>query len=83
MSARSAGPKTTAYAIPALLAVSSGGPFQRPPSNSGKVLVSRPATVLVNNLPLAVLGDPVTTCNDPTDAPTCTIATGSPNVVVS
>jgi uncharacterized Zn-binding protein involved in type VI secretion len=63
--------------------IPSGGPFQRPPSNSGKVFVSRPATVLVNNLPLAVLGDPVMTCNDPTDAPTCTIATGSPDVLVS
>lgn len=63
--------------------IPNGGPFQRPPSNTGKVLVSRPATVLVNGKALAVLGDPVTTCNDPTDAPTGALTTGSPDVVVS
>jgi uncharacterized Zn-binding protein involved in type VI secretion len=63
--------------------VPNGGPFQRPPSNSGQVLVSRPATVLVNGKPLAVQGDRVRTCNDPADAPTCTVTTGSPDVVVS
>jgi uncharacterized Zn-binding protein involved in type VI secretion len=39
--------------------------------------------VLVNGSPLARLGDPVATCNDPVDAPTSTITGGSPNVIVA
>jgi uncharacterized Zn-binding protein involved in type VI secretion len=60
-----------------------GGPsFARPPSNSGTVQTGS-ASVLVNGKPLARVGDPVATCNDPVDAPTSAITTGSPNVVVA
>ena len=60
-----------------------GGPsFARPPTNMGRV-VAGSAMVLVNNRPLARLGDAVATCNDPVDAPTSTITTGSPNVLVA
>lgn len=48
--------------------VPQGGPFQKPPSNSGTVQAGSP-TVFVNGKPLARNGDPVTTCNDPADAP--------------
>lgn len=53
--------------------IPAGGPFQRPPSNRGTV-VSGSSTVFVNGKSLARHGDPVATCNDPVDAPTCTIA---------
>lgn len=60
-----------------------GGPsFARPPSNTGTVLLGSP-TVLVDGKPLARLGDQVSTCNDPVDAPTSTITAGSPNVLVA
>lgn len=60
-----------------------GGPsFARPPSSSGTVQTGS-VTVLVNDKPLARLGDPVVTCNDPVDAPTSAITTGSANVVVA
>ncbi|MBE2182232.1 MAG: PAAR domain-containing protein [Anaerolineae bacterium] len=49
-----------------------GGPFQKPPSNQGKVLMGS-TTVFINGKPAARVGDQVVTCNDPTDAPTCTI----------
>ena len=56
--------------------------FQKPPTNQGKVVTGSP-TVLVNGKPLARVGDPVMTCNDPVDAPTGSIASGSPNVLVA
>jgi len=60
-----------------------GGPsFAKPPNNSGTVLLGSP-TVLVNGTPLARMGDQVTTCNDPVDAPTSAITGGSPDVVVA
>jgi uncharacterized Zn-binding protein involved in type VI secretion len=55
--------------------------FSKPPTNQGRVIIGSP-TVLVNGKPLARLGDQVMTCNDPVDAPTCTITAGSPNVLV-
>ena len=58
-----------------------GGSFQRPPTGSGTVLAGSP-TVLVNNKPLARVGDQVATCNDPVDAPTSAITAGSANVMV-
>ena len=57
-------------------------PFQRPPTNQGLVLAGSPA-VLVDGRPLARLGDPVATCNDPVDAPTSVISGGSPDVLVA
>jgi uncharacterized Zn-binding protein involved in type VI secretion len=56
--------------------------FQKPPTNQGKVVTGSPM-VLVNGKPLARVGDPVMTCNDPVDAPTCSIASGSQNVLVA
>ena len=56
-------------------------PFSKPPTNQGTVVVGSP-TVLVNGKPLARLGDPVATCNDPVDLPVCTITAGSPDVLV-
>ena len=45
-----------------------GGPFQKPPSNQGKVQTGS-ATVLINKKQAVGLGDPAMTCNDPADAP--------------
>jgi uncharacterized Zn-binding protein involved in type VI secretion len=55
--------------------------FSKPPTNQGRVLVGS-QTVLVNNKPLARVGDQVMTCNDPVDAPVGTITAGSPDVLV-
>lgn len=53
------------------------GPFQRAPSNRGTVQTGNDR-VLVNGKPVACLGDPVVTCNDPADAPNAAvIADGS------
>lgn len=62
--------------------IPSGGPFQRPPTGMGTIMVGSP-TVRVNGRALARQGDPVRTCNDPVDQPTSTITGGSPNVVVA
>jgi uncharacterized Zn-binding protein involved in type VI secretion len=45
-----------------------GGPFQKPPSNRGTIMMGS-ATVLINNKPAARNGDTVMTCNDPVDLP--------------
>jgi uncharacterized Zn-binding protein involved in type VI secretion len=45
-----------------------GGPFQKPPSNQGKILMGSP-TVLINKKMAARNGDIVMTCNDPADMP--------------
>jgi uncharacterized Zn-binding protein involved in type VI secretion len=45
-----------------------GGPFQKPPSNQGKVIMGS-ATVKINGKMAARNGDPAMTCNDPADAP--------------
>jgi uncharacterized Zn-binding protein involved in type VI secretion len=58
-----------------------GTSFSRPPTNTGRVVTGSP-TVLVNGKPLARVGDPVLTCNDPVDLPAGTIAGGSPDVLV-
>ena len=55
--------------------------FSKPPTNQGRVVIGS-LTVLVNGKPLARVGDPVMTCNDPVDAPVGTIASGSPDVLV-
>jgi len=61
--------------------VPTGGPFQKPPSNQGKVIMGS-LTVLINGKGAARVGDTVMTCNDPADAPIGSISAGSPNVVV-
>lgn len=52
--------------------VPAAGPFQKPPSNQATVFQGS-ATVFVNGKPLARLGDPATTCNDPADLPAGTV----------
>ena len=54
-----------------------GGPFQKPPANEGKVQAGS-GSVLINNKQAARMGDPAVTCNDPADVPNGTvIASGS------
>jgi uncharacterized Zn-binding protein involved in type VI secretion len=52
--------------------VPQGGSFQKPPTNSGKIL-SGSTSVMINGKPAARLNDPVQTCNDPAPAPTSKI----------
>jgi uncharacterized Zn-binding protein involved in type VI secretion len=59
-----------------------GTSFSKPPTNQGRVIIGS-LTVKVNGKPMARMGDQVMTCNDPVDAPTCTITAGSNNVFVS
>lgn len=49
-----------------------GGPFQKPPSNQGKIIVGSTG-VFINGKPAARQGDTAMTCNDPVDAPTGTV----------
>jgi uncharacterized Zn-binding protein involved in type VI secretion len=48
--------------------VPAGGPFQKPPANSGRIMLGS-ATVLINGKPAARNGDTAITCNDPADLP--------------
>jgi uncharacterized Zn-binding protein involved in type VI secretion len=53
------------------------GPFQKPPSNQGKIIMGS-STVFINGKAAARSGDTATTCNDPADAPMGTVmATGT------
>ena len=45
-----------------------GGPFQKPPSNQGRIIIGS-ATVMINGKPAARNGDTAMTCNDPADLP--------------
>ncbi|CAG9295012.1 PAAR domain-containing protein [Celerinatantimonas diazotrophica] len=45
-----------------------GGPFQKPPSNRGKIIMGS-ATVFINGKMAARAGDTALTCNDPVDLP--------------
>jgi uncharacterized Zn-binding protein involved in type VI secretion len=45
-----------------------GGPFQKPPSNQGKIILGS-ATVKIGGKMAARNGDTAQTCNDPTDLP--------------
>jgi uncharacterized Zn-binding protein involved in type VI secretion len=45
-----------------------GGPFQRPPSNQGEIIMGS-ATVMINGKPAARAGDTARTCGDPVDLP--------------
>ena len=56
-----------------------GTSFGVPPTNTGQVLKGS-TTVLVNGKGIARVGDQVTTCNDPTPAPTSAVAAGSSDV---
>jgi uncharacterized Zn-binding protein involved in type VI secretion len=48
--------------------IPAGGPFQKPPSNQGKILVGSTG-VFINGKPAARQGDMSMTCNDPVDMP--------------
>ena len=48
--------------------IPAGGPFQKPPSNQGKILVGSTG-VFINGKPAARQGDMAMTCNDPVDMP--------------
>lgn len=52
-----------------------GVSFQRPPANQGQVFLGS-MTVRIGGQPAARNGDPVSTCNDPTDAPVGQIIAG-------
>jgi uncharacterized Zn-binding protein involved in type VI secretion len=61
--------------------VPAGGPFQRPPSNQGRILAGSPM-VLINSQQAARLGDQAMTCNDPVDLPNGVVSSGSPDVMI-
>ena len=48
--------------------IPAGGPFQKPPTNKGTIMIGSP-TVMINGKPAARNGDTAMTCNDPVDAP--------------
>jgi uncharacterized Zn-binding protein involved in type VI secretion len=48
--------------------IPAAGPFQKPPTNQGKILVGSTG-VFINGKPAARQGDQAITCNDPADAP--------------
>jgi uncharacterized Zn-binding protein involved in type VI secretion len=58
-----------------------GGPFQKPPSNKGTIMMGS-ATVLINNKQAARMGDPAITCNDPADAPVGTVMGTAATVLI-
>ena len=49
-----------------------GGPFQKPPSNQGKIIIGS-MSVFINGKAAARTGDKAQTCNDPTDLPVGTV----------
>ncbi len=49
-----------------------GGPFQKPPTNQGRIITGSP-TVFINGKPAARNGDQAMTCNDPVDLPIGTV----------
>ena len=54
-----------------------GGPFQKPPTNQGKIM-NGSVTVLINGKAAARNGDTAQTCNDPVDMPVGqVVATGT------
>lgn len=72
---------TVAENKPPHLPVPPGTSFVTSPSNKGKV--SRGSgSVTVNGKAAARLGDPVRTCNDPTDADTSAITSGAGTVTI-
>jgi uncharacterized Zn-binding protein involved in type VI secretion len=48
--------------------IPTAGPFQKPPTNQGKILTGSTG-VFINGKPAARQGDQAITCNDPADAP--------------
>jgi|APCry1669188879_1035177.scaffolds.fasta_scaffold24151_2 uncharacterized Zn-binding protein involved in type VI secretion len=58
-----------------------GGPFQKAPTNKGRVMAGSP-TVFINGKPAARVGDMCMTCGDPVDAPTAAVVTVGPVTVM-
>lgn len=58
-----------------------GTSFQTPPSNKGTV-DDGSSTVAINGSAAARVGDPVRTCNDPTDLPVSAITDGAAKVTI-
>jgi len=54
------------------LHIPAGGPFQKPPTNQGKIIMGSTG-VFINDKPAARQGDQAITCNDPVDAPIGTV----------
>ena len=48
--------------------IPAGGPFQKPPTGMGKVILGS-MTVMINNKGAVRMGDTAMTCNDPADMP--------------
>jgi uncharacterized Zn-binding protein involved in type VI secretion len=67
--------------VPPHLPTPPGTAFQRPPSNRGTVRTGS-TSVLLGGSGAARQGDPVVTCNDPSDLPAGTVTTGDPTVVI-
>lgn len=72
---------SVAHNLPPHVPIPPTGPFQRPPSNRGAVQLGS-TTVLINGAGAARLGDPVVSCNDPVDAPTSSVTSGDPTVLI-
>lgn len=72
---------SVAHNLPPHLPTPPGTVFQKPPSNRGTVQTGS-ATVLIGGQGAARQGDTVVTCNDPTDLPAGTIASGLASVVI-
>ena len=65
--------------LPPHLPTPPGTSFSKPPTNRGTVQLGS-LTVLINGKQAARVADPVLTCNDPVDAPTGSIMSGSLDV---
>jgi uncharacterized Zn-binding protein involved in type VI secretion len=62
--------------------IPAGGPFQKPPTNQGRIMIGSP-TVRINGKMAARMGDPALTCNDPADLPSGTVlVVGPPTVMI-
>jgi len=72
---------TVAENNPPHLPVPPGTSFVNAPSNKGKIS-NGSTSVKVNAKAAARLGDPVRTCNDPTDADTSAITSGAGTVTI-
>jgi uncharacterized Zn-binding protein involved in type VI secretion len=59
---------SVAHNTPAHIPTPPGASFQAPPANKGTVLMGS-QTVKIGGKAAARMSDPVTTCNDPADAP--------------
>ena len=61
--------------------IPAGGPFQKPPTNQGRIIMGS-LTVQINGKAAARNGDPAMTCNDPVDAPVGTVISTTATVLI-